>query len=305
MYSKVPVLLITFNRPELSLKVLDQIRIYRPDKLYVASDGPREHVSNEKALVFLTREKVLNGIDWDCEVKTLFREENMGCGIGPSSAISWLFEQEEYGIILEDDCVPQPEFFEYCNYLLEKYRDDQRVWIISGRNEHSDSKYFKNQDYLFSNFPSTWGWATWRRCWEKYDIEMPLLTEFLRDGGFKNVQFLKIAGGMQNLKYKVLQRDKSLNSHVWDYQFLFTMNLNRGLAIIPAKNLIENIGYDGTHFSGITKAQKMKSESNYQIRKEPRCVLPNRNYEVFYFYQFMFAKVINVMTRLYRKFVRS
>ncbi|RKD86352.1 glycosyltransferase family protein [Mangrovibacterium diazotrophicum] len=302
MEAKSPVLLITFNRPNLALRVLDSIRSYKPDRIYIASDGPRTNVEGEREIVLKTRELVLNSIDWDCQIKTLFRDENKGCGSGPASAISWLFTHEEQGIILEDDCIPQPEFFDYCNSLLNKYKGDQRVWLISGRSPHSSkTKFFRNSDYIFSTHAETWGWATWKRCWEKYDITMSLWPGFYQQGGFRNIQFSRLAGMYFNFAYKNLYRSEDLSSHVWDYQFTFNINAHGGLGIVPAKNLIENIGYEGTHFSGITKAQKLKSVDGFQIIKEPHVVMVNRSYDVYSFYNMLYSKVINVATRQVRK----
>ena len=302
MEAKSSVLLITFNRPSHALSVLDAIRTYKPTRLYVSSDGPRKDVEGEDKNVKETRELVLKSIDWDCEVKTLFRDNNLGCGPGPATAINWFFSHEEQGIILEDDCIPQPEFFEYCNSLLNKYADNQRVWMISGRSPHArKQKFFKDSDYIFSTYSETWGWATWKRCWEKYDITMSLWPGFYQQGGFRNIQFSKFAGMYFNAAYNSLYREEGLSSHVWDYQFTFNMNAHGGLGIVPAKNLIENIGYDGVHFSGITKAQKLKSEAGFTINKEPKVVVVSRNYDVYSFYSMMYTKVINVLTRIVRR----
>lgn len=301
MKTKSPVLLITFNRPNLALRVMHSVRKYKPDRIYIASDGPRTHVVGEQELVAKTRESVLKSIDWDCEVKTLFRENNIGCGPGPATAISWLFKHEAKGIILEDDCIPQPEFFEYCDHLLDKYEDNPRVWLISGRSAHRRDRFFQNSDYIFSTFPETWGWATWKRTWDKFDITMSDWPGFYQLGGYRNVQFSKLAAFYLNTQYKMLYKRGDLMSHVWDYQFSFNMNANGGLGIIPSKNLIENVGYEGTHFSGITKAQKLKSEVGFTINKEPKVVVVNREYDVHTFYCMMYIKSINVITRFVRK----
>lgn len=301
MSSKVPVLLITFNRPDLAIRVVDQIRLYKPDVLYVASDGARPQVEGESKLVEETRNKVLEAIDWPCQVNTLFRDANVGCGAGPSSAISWMFETEEFGIILEDDCIPQYEFFSYCEYLLTKYKDEQRVWVVSGRSDYGREKYFRNADYVFTNYAITWGWATWKRCWDRYDINMATWDEFLAYGGFKNIFHYKPAGLFMNLKYQHIIKDKELSSHVWDYQFNYCMKLNGGLAILPAKNLIENVGYEGTHFSGMTQALKLKSEQGFKIEKEPGIICLNRRFERNCFYKSIKSKFVNRITGLFAK----
>ena len=152
---KVPVLLVIFNRPETTDKVFAAIKQYKPEKLYIASDGPRENKTNEEEIVISTRKIITENIDWPCEVKTLFREKNIGCGYGVSTAISWFLEQEEYGIILEDDCYPSPSFFPYCEELLLKYKDDDRIKMIGGNNFQKGNKR-GDASYFFAHYPTVW-----------------------------------------------------------------------------------------------------------------------------------------------------
>ncbi len=301
METKTAVLLIVFNRPELALNVLAAIRKYRPSRLYIACDGARKDVEGESQVVLKTRESVLSAIDWECDVKTLFQEQNLGCGLGPSTAISWLFSSEEKGIILEDDCIPQLPFFDYCHRLLDKYEDNQRVWMISGRSIYQGKRFFKNSDYIFSFFPHTWGWATWRRAWSKFDITMSEWPGFYKQGGYKNLLFFKPSALFYNWHYNALYKRGNFQSHIWDYQFCLTIAANGGLGIVPSKNLVENVGYDGVHYSGITWLQKCKSVSDYEIRREPSVVLPDRNYERYSFCVLVYGKILNVVTRFFRK----
>ena len=195
MNNKVPVLLITFNRPTTTERVFEAIKQYSPEKLYISSDGPRNSISDEVNTVKKIREYIIREINWECEVKTFFRDKNVGCGKGPSEAITWFFEHEEMGIILEDDCVPSLPFFFYCEYLLKKYEYDNRVWVISGRSNYPNKKFFKDNDYLFSNYIVTWGWATWKRCWKHFDINLNNnWAGFYQIGGFKNVFFKRKEG---------------------------------------------------------------------------------------------------------------
>lgn len=301
MGKKSPVLLVTFNRPDLAIRVLNQIRLYQPERLYLASDGARTQVAGESELVNKTRAALLEAIDWDCEVKTLFREENVGCGLGPASAISWMFETEEYGIILEDDCIPQTEFFGYCENLLERYKDDQRVWVVSGRNNYPVQKYFQKYDYLFLNYAATWGWATWKRCWDVYDINMPLWSEFQENGGHANVHFSKLEARYIDFAYMRMFRDKSFASHIWDFQFNFAMKIHGGLGIVPRVNLIENVGYEGTHFSGMKKALQLKSQSGFTFERHPLIVLPDRAYQRCRFHLSLRNKILDRVNAVARK----
>ena len=164
------VLFLIFNRPENTDKVFKKIKNVKPKKLYIAADGPRENNINDKVNCLKARE-VINKIDWNGEVKTLFRDKNLGCKLAVSSAIDWFFENEEMGIILEDDCLPDPSFFYFCQELLQKYKDDKRVMMISGFNYLLNSLEIR-ESYFFSNYYPIWGWATWRRAWKLYDNEM-------------------------------------------------------------------------------------------------------------------------------------
>ncbi|MDD2604606.1 MAG: hypothetical protein PHF66_07330 [Desulfobacteraceae bacterium] len=157
--NEAPVLLITFNRADNTRKVFEKIREAKIKNLYVANDAPRPGNKNDEQNRNEIRE-MLNEIDWDCELHTLFHEKNQGNGFGPVAALNWVFEHEERAIILEDDCVPSMPFFDFCNHCLEKYKDDERIWIISGRSHHTKQPIFKKYDYLFSRFAHTWGWAS-------------------------------------------------------------------------------------------------------------------------------------------------
>src|SRR4030042_6453503 len=146
-----PVLFLIFNRPDTTEKVFDEIRKAKPKKLFVAADGPRQDKQGEKEKVGRARQIVIDGIDWDCEIKTLFRDKNLGCKVAVSSAINWFFENEEMGIILEDDCLPHQSFFRFCGELLEKYKDDERIMVISGENLLFGRKR-TNYSYYFSRY---------------------------------------------------------------------------------------------------------------------------------------------------------
>ena len=155
-----PVLFLVFNRPDTTLRVFSEIRKAQPKKLYIAADGPRAERPNEDLLCQQTLD-IFKKIDWPCEIQTLFRKENLGCKEAVSSAITWFFEREEEGIILEDDCLPAPSFFRYCDTLLEKYRFDTRIRHIAGVNHHS-GKRWGDASIFFANHTHVWGWASWR-----------------------------------------------------------------------------------------------------------------------------------------------
>ena len=161
------LLFLVFNRPDTTTQVFKKIRQAKPPRLYVASDGPRDGNSDDKKKVTKVRE-IATKVDWPCEVKTLFRDKNLGCKKGVSTAITWFFEHEEQGIILEDDCVPNLDFFTFCENLLQRYDKDERISTITGNN-FQDGKWRGNASYYFSKYNHCWGWATWRRSWKNYD----------------------------------------------------------------------------------------------------------------------------------------
>lgn len=238
---KVPVLFIIFNRLETTKKVFDSIQQYRPSHLYIAADGSRIERKEENKQCDLVRKWVLDNINWDCELKTLFQEHNLGCGKAPSTAISWFFEQEEEGIILEDDCVPHPHFFTFCEQLLPYYRNDTRISIISGCNFDTAKQFSTKESYFYSIFPYTWGWASWRRNWQDYDYHLKEWRSinkktFLRKHLFNqksyDLSWQQIFDGLSNDAPK----------HIWDYQFFYQCFKKHQLSIVPNVNLIQNIG---------------------------------------------------------------
>ena len=227
-----PVLLIVFNRPDTTQRVFDQIRLARPAQLFVAADGPRAHKPGEADLCEQTR-RIVQQVDWPCTVETLFRPTNLGCRRAVSSAIDWFFAQVEAGIVLEDDCLPEPTFFGYCTELLERYRTDERVMHISGITFQAGRPVTGGASYYFSGFASIWGWATWRRAWQHYNVDP---TENARHVALKPPYF--------NNRVRWLLRDIMAGRlDTWDTQWLITIRRYNGLSIVPRINQIQNIGF--------------------------------------------------------------
>lgn len=240
-----PVLFLIFNRPDVTGLVFEAIKKAKPKKLFVAADGPRAHKEGEKEKCEETRKLILDNIDWDCEVKILFREENLGCKYAVSGAISWFFEHVEEGIILEDDCLPDPDFFKYCGELLEKYRNDSSVMHI-GSNNFNNITEKRKSSYYFSHYVEIWGWATWRRAWKLYDPEMKAFPVLDRSVFLKST--FKTS---TEREYWTNCFNTSFENKVdtWDYQWVFCVYLNSGLCITPYTNLVTNLGFrpDATH----------------------------------------------------------
>src|SRR3990170_8789823 len=176
--SDTAVLFLIFNRPDTAEQVMKVLQLAKPSKFYISADGPRSHVKGEAELCIQTREAVLNLINWDCKVFTLFKDTNLGCAKAVAGAIDWFFSTEEMGVVLEDDCLPDPSFFSFCYTLLDHYKDDNRIMHISGFNDQPIHKL--DSTYYFSNYPRIWGWATWRRAWKFYEIEPAEIPEQLQ-----------------------------------------------------------------------------------------------------------------------------
>jgi len=242
-----PVLFLVFNRPEATARVFEGIRKAKPRSLYVASDGARDNRAEESILVNEVR-RIATEVDWPCDVKTLFREKNLGSKDAVGEAITWFFQHEEQGIILEDDCLPSQSFFPFCQQMLEMYRDEERVFLISGYNAQQRWKP-NEEDYFFSNFGGTWGWASWRRAWEYYDSEMSRLDELVRTNFFTQLLGEKLG---QLRGRQLVSAKKSIDGgeiSAWDYPWAYSRHLQGGLACVPSVSMISNIGFgpEATH----------------------------------------------------------
>ncbi len=243
-----PVLLLLYNRPDTSKQVFEEIRKIRPAQLFIAADGPSEERLGDVDKCRETR-SLVDTIDWECELKTLFHDDNLGCRKAISSSISWFFENVEEGIILEDDCLPSQSFFIFCNELLERYKSHNEVMVISGDNFQSGRRV-STDSYYFSRYPHCWGWATWRRAWQKYDTKMSGWQSYLKSREFLNL-------GAVNPAFKAYWKrnfERVLSGEVdsWAYVWTYSCWVNNGLTAIPEKNLVKNIGFgpDATHTKG-------------------------------------------------------
>ena len=287
------VLFLVFNRLDTTKQVFEAIRQAKPPRLYVAADGARANKEGEADKAQAVRDYIMQNIDWKCEVKTLFQEENLGCKYAVSGAITWFFENEEQGIILEDDCLPSQSFFLFCEELLERYKDDMRVGQITGDNFQNGIKR-GDGDYYFSVHNHIWGWATWRDRWKEYDVSL---------AGMEDVEFLwQVFNDTDEKKYweKIFYKMKNNQIDTWDYQWSFALWNVKMLTITPNINLVKNIGFgvDATHTKLETKFSNLKT-SNIIVSSHPRKVV--RNYEADR-YIFLLSKPSNVVVRIFKFF---
>ncbi|BBB91939.1 MAG TPA: glycosyltransferase family 2 protein [Methylomusa anaerophila] len=255
-----PVIFMVFRRPETTRQVFEQIRQVKPKQLLVIADGPRSNRRGEEEECQAVR-AVIDTIDWDCELLKNYADSNLGCRSRVAGGLDWAFELVEEAIILEDDCVPHPSFFLYCQELLARYRDDRRVMTISGNNFQFGRRRTP-YSYYFSRFPHMWGWATWRRAWQWYDVTMQYWPE-IRDGNWlsdimgsmwaewRDRQIYTLIGNQQALEYwqAVFEATYQGEIDTWDYQMTFASWLNNGLHILPDRNLVSNVGFgpEATH----------------------------------------------------------
>lgn len=282
---ETPILFLIFNRPENTQIVFNEIRRVKPKRLFIAADGPRDSAPDDFENCIKSRE-ILKLVDWDCEVKTLLRDKNLGCKIAVSTAISWFFEYEEDGIILEDDCVPDLSFFWFCQELLNKYKNDDRIMMISGMNYISCGEI--KESYFFSNYYAIWGWATWRRAWNLYDIDMSNWEEF-KNGNY--LSWFYKDKKMIDFVQSMLQDAYENKINTWDCQWFYSCLVQNSFSIIPKFNLISNIGVSGAHADNETSVNFLPLNSlEIDSIIHPQFVLPNVQYN-----QLLYDKLISLI----------
>ena len=293
-----PVLFLIFNRQDTTKQVFSAIRRAQPSRLYIAADGPRPEFIDEAKHCESAREVATN-VDWDCEVKTLFRENNLGCRLAVSDAIDWFFEQEPEGIILEDDCLPDQSFFFFCQEVLEHFRDDTRIMHVGGTNfqfGNNQTKY----SYYFSRYAHVWGWASWRRAWRFYDEKM----EQLPVEKYNEI-LLHWADDQNFIRYwnNVFQQTASGEIDTWDYQWTFACWNQNGLSVVPSVNLVSNLGFskESTHTNIPSPLANMFTERIKLPLKHPRLIVRHQKADRYVERQ-QFSRPI--LYRLLQKFFR-
>lgn len=269
-----PVVFIIFNRPDVTARVFETIAAVKPRQLFVIADGPRGDFEIQKCK---DTRAIIDQVDWDCDLRTNFSTKNLGCKKRISSGLSWVFEQVDEAIILEDDCLPSQSFFPFCEQLLEVYQQDERVMMISGNNYLPDSCKV-DYSYYFSRDPQIWGWATWKRAWQKYDARLNLWQEAKSQGWIEDVYNSPLEYAFWQHRY-----DKAFSGKVdsWAHFWAFTCLAQNGLVIRPEKNLVSNIGFgpEATH----TRRDNIlsnypKDEIDFPLR-HPKAFLRNAQFD--------------------------
>lgn len=305
MYN-IPVLFVFFNRKDVALSSFDKIRAVKPSKIYLAQDGAREEKG--EAEVLLTediRKCILERIDWECDVHTLFRPKNVGCSLGVKTAIDWVMETEECAIVLEDDCVVQDSFWQYMQEMLTRYVDDSRIGMVAGFNALNSAHC--SYSYTFSRYKACWGWATWRRAWKNMDIDMRWRNadeciSILHNMGYRKED-------IRYWKYRLKCIDTDWVS-AWDWQWYFTLSSQNQLCVFPKVSLVSNIGFG----EGATHTSNYFSQTSYSFKDNltfplihPEYVVPNCEFDK-HFYHYnndLHNKVIQVIPFEVKRFLKK
>jgi hypothetical protein len=264
---KVNVLLLAFNRPVITQMVLDAIAGYGPAHLYIAVDGPRANNTNDVEKSGMIKQIVA---EWQSrypatQVHTLYQESNLGCGRGVSAGISWFFSEQEMGIILEDDCIPNSSFFFFCESMLLQYAGNPQVMHING-SSFLDHKISIDASYYFSKHVLVWGWATWKRAWQQYQFDMPRFNELLELPEFNKYH---------DRDMFIETKNKQLDT--WDCQWSYTVLINKGFSIMPAVNLIKNVGFNEQAGVHLTQKPKWYTEETGELKalQHPKTLIQN------------------------------
>jgi hypothetical protein len=279
-----PILFLIFNRPDTTKKVFGQIRAIKPKYLFISADGPRENIKYERNNCEAAR-KIVSEIDWNCELKTNFLDVNQGCKIGVSSGINWFFNQVSEGIVLEDDCFPDLSFFSFCQILLEHYRDNEKIMHIGGIN-FQDGKIRGTGSYYFSKLNHIWGWASWKRAWNKYDVNISLYPKLIKEDRFSDLFPNPEVRRYWQKNFDLIYAKKK---DTWDVQWQFAMTINDGLAIYPNVNLISNIGFDtgATHTVDTFHPLANIRAGHIEVISHPAAIDPDARADMYTFRKYL------------------
>jgi hypothetical protein len=300
-----PILFCIFSRPEVTRHVFEMIRKAKPPRLYISCDGPRKNFPVEKKMIDMTK-KIVSNIDWPCKVKRLYRKKNLGCKKAMSSGISWFFKHEECGIILEDDCLPNLDFFFFCEKMLKRFRNKKEIFTITGNNFVSDKINFKNS-YYFSKYFQCWGWATWRSRWKFYQGNLNFWPKFKQSDEWKNLMHYKNEKDYWNEIFNLVYNNK-IDS--WAYPWTCCIMYYKGLTVTPKVNLVTNIGFNqsATHTKqqlkniSYLKAESIgKLKNNFKIKQDD--VVDKMQFDLRYYEKnaSIFDKITSLPERILKK----
>lgn len=296
-----PVLLLGFNRPDLFSKVLEAVRAAQPRELFVSLDGPRESNPADVARCDEVR-RIAEAVDWAPALHVNARDRNLGCGLAVSSGISWAMSRSDRVIVLEDDCLPDLSFFRFCDELLERFADDERVMQIAGCNWGASPERYGGYSYAFNSFAPVWGWATWRRAWELYDYRLESWPRFKRSGLLGGIALSRRFRSMMRYEWDVVHA----GGGTWDHQWQYAVMRNSGLSVSPSRNLCINLGFrgDATNLNDADYVfSKLPLESlDFPLRNPPEVA---RNPAVDALFETVYWHKMGRPFRVYRRLVRN
>ena len=301
---KTPVVLIIFNRPNTTEIVFKEIAKAKPEILFVIADGPRPNYPEDVEKCAATR-RIIDKVNWKCEIIKNYSDENLGCWKRVPTGISWVFDNVEEAIIFEDDCRPNQSFFKFCEKLLDEYRDDERVMQICGNNFQL-KKVQNKYSYFFSNHNICWGWATWRRAWEHYDIGVKLWPALKKTSWLINlVKDYKAYDYWADKFTRAFENDGNIGT--WDYQWTFACWAQHGLSILPNTTLVSNIGFgeNATHTKKVSKIAYLPTEKMYFPLKHPPYMIRNMEADEHFIEQLVLPLQIKHYRNLRRRFISS
>lgn len=274
---KVPILITVYNRPDLFKKLLTNLKKNKPSKIYIKGDGPKNEIDRKK---IKSIKKIISLIDWKCKIFNNFSSVNVGCRKSVTEGLNWFFSKEKFGIILEDDCLPNVSFFRYCEILLKKFYNNKRIYTISGSNfqNHDNNKY----DYYFSKYPHCWGWASWRRAWKSNDPNLSFWPKWKR-----TYEWNRYHKTLIEKKYWEKIFDKVYNEKIDSWAYVWTASVwkNNGITATPRISLINNIGFDNraTHTLNTQKKLKRNIKNLKFPLKHPKIIQLNKEADKYTF----------------------
>lgn len=298
MQFTTPILVIIFNRPNLVQGLFNELKKQKPKQLFVFCDGARKDKLGEIELLQQSKSIFETQIDWNCDLKTNYLEENKGAGRAISSAIKWFFENVEQGIIFEEDCFPHQDFFPYCEELLEKYKDDEKVMFIGGNN--FQRRKVTQYSYYFSAYPHIWGWSTWKKTIEGYSFDIDDISKNEMKQIFKRYFDSWHEKEYWYDRFKLVKNNR-INS--WDYQLMFNIWRKNGVAIIPVVNLVKNVGFskDALHCKNYNDKNARLTLNNILPIMHPPKIEINKKADFYYFKEYNYKSIFRLCYRFIRR----
>jgi len=297
-FGSIPVVFITFNRPSCTKLSFQAIKKYKPKKLFLIVDGPRKNHIMDNINCGKVK-KIISNVDWNCKVYMNSSNRNLGVKNRIISGLDWVFLKTKFAIIIEDDCLVNRSFFNFCELMLKKYNHNNKIFMISGTNFIND--FYKNTDYFFSNFGSFWGWATWQRSWKKYRHKRSFWVNYKKK---INWSFLNFNREMINHWINIFDKVYLKKYNTWDYQFWASMWKNKSYAIVPRLNMVTNIGFgpQSSHYKDINLKKNFSLKSNkFRVINFNNNITHNSKYDNKLFFQIFGKKSFyeNIKLRMY------